>query len=89
MPPGSVLLTLIDEITLYETQRLQYETSLVMEKLVQLAAEEGNLQVFKLLVTCHDRALGISRFFLGHTVDLQEEIEVDDSAEWVISTLGK
>lgn len=88
-PPGSAILCMIDEISLYETQTLEYQTSFMMEKLVQLIHREQDdaQQVFKLLVTCQDRALGISRLFSGCTLDLLEEIEMDDTADWAISAI--
>ncbi|KAG5661788.1 hypothetical protein KAF25_004027 [Fusarium avenaceum] len=88
-PPGSAILCMIDEISLYETQTLDYQTSFVMEKLVQLVHREqvNAQQVFKLSVTCQDRALGISRLFPGCTLDLPEEIEMDDAADWAISAM--
>ncbi|KIL88242.1 hypothetical protein FAVG1_08321 [Fusarium avenaceum] len=88
-PPGSAILCMIDEISLYETQALEYQTNIVIEKLVQLVHQEQDdaQQVFKLLVTCQDRALGISRLFSGYTIDLPEEIETDDTADWAISAM--
>ncbi|KAF4465220.1 hypothetical protein FALBO_7938 [Fusarium albosuccineum] len=72
IPPGSAILCMVDEISLYETQMLEYQTNLVMEKLVRLAnhQQEDGHQIFKLLVTCQDRALGVSRFFSGRVLDL-------------------
>lgn len=87
-PPGSVVLCVIDEISLYETQSLSLNTSLVVEKLVRLASKQKQGQAaFKLLMTCQDRALEIGEYFVGHTVDLEEEVEGDDSADWMVSTL--
>ncbi|KAH7233070.1 hypothetical protein BKA59DRAFT_446565 [Fusarium tricinctum] len=89
IPPGSAILCMIDEVSLYETQMLEHQTSYVMEKLVQLVRQEQDdaQQVFKLLVTCQDRALGISRLFSGCTLELPEEIEMDDTADWAISAM--
>ncbi|KAF4992488.1 hypothetical protein FDECE_13704 [Fusarium decemcellulare] len=88
IPPGSAILCMVDEISLYETQMLEYQTNLVMEKLVRLAnhQQKDGHQIFKLLVTCQDRALGVSRYFSGRVLDLPEEIEADDTAEWALST---
>ncbi|KAI9903641.1 hypothetical protein N3K66_000170 [Trichothecium roseum] len=88
-PPGTAILCMIDEISLYETKRLQHGTSHVMEKLVQLARprKDDEHRVFKLLLTCQTRALGVSRLFTGCVIDLPEETEPDDKAEWVISTM--
>lgn len=88
-PSESAILCVIDEISLYETQMLQPRTNLVMEKLVRLATKQGDeQQAVKLLVTCQDRALGVSRYVSGHTIDLQEDIEAVDSAGWAMSAMA-
>lgn len=88
MPEGGVVLCIIDEISLYETQLHGHETDLVMGKLVQLAENQrGQRKVFKLLVTCQDRALEINKYFGGHTLDLPVEVDEDDSADWAISNM--
>jgi hypothetical protein len=84
VPQGGVVLCVIDEISVYERASLVYETDIVMSKLVQLV-QRGGGPVFKLLVTCFDRALEVDRLFSGCTLDLGEDIEVDDSADWTIS----
>jgi hypothetical protein len=84
VPQGGVVLCVIDEISVYERQPLVYETDIVMSKLVELV-QRGGGPVFKLLVTCFDRALEVDRLFSGCTLDLGEDIEVDDSADWTIS----
>ncbi|KAJ4003192.1 hypothetical protein NW752_011633 [Fusarium irregulare] len=84
LPQGGVVLCVIDEISVYERQSLVYETDIVMSKLVQLVRRNGG-PVFKLLVTCYVRALEVDRLFPGCTLDLEEDIEVDDSAGWTMS----
>ncbi|RBR24288.1 uncharacterized protein FIESC28_02778 [Fusarium coffeatum] len=84
VPQGGVVLCVIDEISVYERQSLVYETDIVISKLVQLVQRDGE-PVFKLLATCYDRALEVNRLFSGCTLDLEEDIEVDDSADWTIS----
>jgi hypothetical protein len=88
-PSGSAILCMIDEISLYEIEALEHQTSFVMEKLVQLVRREQDdaHQVFKLLITCQDRALGTSGLFSDCTLDLPEEIEMDDTADWAISAM--
>jgi hypothetical protein len=88
-PPGSAILCMIDEISLYETQALEHQTSYVLEKLVQLVRQEQDdaQQVFKLLITCQDRVLGTSQLFSRCTLDLLEEIEMDETADWAISSM--
>lgn len=88
IPRGYIVMCIVDEISLYEIQLMQSETNLMMERLTQLATRQGDGQpVFKLLVTCQSQALGVSEYFAGHTLDLQEDIEEDDLAEWTISEL--
>ena len=84
VPQRGVVLCVIDEISVYERQSLVYETDIVMSKLVQLVRRDGG-PVFKLLVTCYDRALEVDRLFSGCTLDLEEDIETDDSVDWTIS----
>lgn len=84
IPQGGVVLCVIDEISIYESQSLVNETDIVMSKLLRLVGRDGG-PVFKLLVTCYDRALGVYRLFSGCTLDLEEDIEVDDSAGWTMS----
>ncbi len=77
---------IIDELSLYETSLLEKETDAVMRRLTRLAGNCDEI-IFKLLVTCHGRALGVSRYFAGNTIDLEEDIEPDDTAKWHISTM--
>lgn len=62
MPPGSVALCIIDEISLCETELLSGHTDLVVRKLVRLANCHGDGdQVFELLITCENHNLEDSR----------------------------
>ncbi|RBR13213.1 hypothetical protein FVER53590_09900 [Fusarium verticillioides] len=85
IPQGGVVLCIIDEISVYETSRLGEETEMGVKKLVQLA-HQGRYPVFKLLVTCYDHALDVGRYFSGNTLDLNEDIETDDIADWIIAS---
>ncbi|KAL3301869.1 hypothetical protein RB213_005008 [Colletotrichum asianum] len=87
LPAGGMVLCIVDEISVYETEMLQAETEFLLAELVGLASKKAHDQVaFKLLVTCRGRAFGVARHFLEHTLDLPEDVDVDDSAEWKIST---
>ncbi|KAF5572063.1 hypothetical protein FPANT_13377 [Fusarium pseudoanthophilum] len=84
IPQGGVVLCIIDEVSVYETSRLGEETEIAVKKLGQLA-HQGRYPVFKLLVTCYGHALDVGRYFSGYTLDLDEDIETDDMADWVIA----
>ncbi|KAF4447064.1 hypothetical protein F53441_9363 [Fusarium austroafricanum] len=85
IPQHGVILCVIDEISVYETSRLGGETDMVVGKLVQIV-QRNRHPVFKLLVTCYDRALDVGRFFSGSTLDFREDIETNDEADWIIGT---
>ncbi|RWA05709.1 hypothetical protein EKO27_g9392 [Xylaria grammica] len=87
LPPKSVLLCIIDELTRYEIAPLTKETCAIIKRLTRLARRHEQL-VFKLLVTCQGRELDIFRYFASETVDLDAEVEPDDSSSWRISTIG-
>lgn len=88
LPPGTVLVCALDEIALYETGAARQDVEDVVRRLVRLV--EGCEEiVFKLLVTCRGRALGIGKYFGGgRTLELDEEVEEDDSSRWQIASLG-
>lgn len=87
LPSKTVLLCILDEVVLYETGVPKSDTDTVVRRLVRLA--EGCDEIaFKLLVTCRGRALGIGHYFTGHTLDLDEEVEEDDSSTWQIASMG-
>jgi len=88
IPANGVLLCLLDEVSQYETALYEKDTDVVLRKLTRLVSKHDKL-LFKLLVTCQGRALGISKYFVGHTLDLDESIEVDDSSTWQISTISR
>ncbi|KAI0157022.1 hypothetical protein GGR57DRAFT_78043 [Xylariaceae sp. FL1272] len=87
LPEKAVLLCVIDEIGLYEIQSLEKETNTIIRRLTRLVKKHEDL-VFKLLLTCQSRALGVSSYFADHTIDLPTDIEPDDSSSWRISTMG-
>ncbi|KAK7752621.1 hypothetical protein SLS62_005390 [Diatrype stigma] len=87
LPSKSLLLCVIDEVTRYETMALANEIDLVMKKLTRLVKRHENI-IFKLLVTSHSQALRITKHFIGSTLDLPEEIEVDDSSARQMTTMG-
>lgn len=88
LPPKTILLCVLDEVFLYETGAPgQNDADAVVRRLVRLA-EASDKIVFKLLVTCRGRALGIGRHFSGHTLELDEEVELDDSSAWQVANMG-
>ncbi|KAI1130702.1 hypothetical protein F5Y10DRAFT_262851 [Nemania abortiva] len=88
LPPKSVLICVIDELTRYEVAPFIKETDIIVKRLTRLALKHDEI-VFKLLVTCEGRALDISKYFTNQTetVDLGAEVEPDESASWKISTM--
>lgn len=85
LPANSILLCLLDEISQYETTLYERDTDVVLRKLTRLVSKHDRV-IFKLLVTCQSRALLTSKYFVGHTLDLDEHVEVDDTSAWQIST---
>lgn len=81
LPTNGVLLCLLDEVSQYETALYERDTDVVLRKLTRLVGMQDKL-IFKLLVTCQGRALGISKYFVDHTLDLDESVEVDDLLSW-------
>lgn len=87
LPSKTILLCILDEVALYETGVPKPGTDTVVRRLVRLVEASDEI-VFKLLVTCRGRALGIGQYFTGHTLDLDEEVEVEDSSMWRIASMG-
>lgn len=86
LPSKTILLCILDEVALYETGVPKHDTDTVVRRLVRLVEASDEI-VFKLLVTCRGRALGIGQYFTGNTLDLNEEIEVEDSSTWRIASM--
>lgn len=87
LPSGTVVLCILDEIALYETNVSIRDADAAVRRLVRLV-EACDEVVFKLLLTCRGRALGIGRYFYRNTLDLDEEVEADDSSTWQIANIG-
>ncbi|KAJ0122198.1 hypothetical protein J7T55_002710 [Diaporthe amygdali] len=87
LPPNTILLCILDEVGLYETGVPKRDADTVVRRLVRLVEASDEI-VFKLLVTCRGRALGIGQYFTRHTLDLDEEVEADDSSTWKIASIG-
>lgn len=87
LPAKSVVLCIIDDLAQYEIGPFMDDTDAIIRRLTRLAAGHDQI-VFKLLLTCQGRALEISKYFVNQTVDLDEEVEPDDSDSWRISTMG-
>ncbi|KAK1561753.1 uncharacterized protein LY79DRAFT_530827 [Colletotrichum navitas] len=89
MPPGTVVLCIVDEAAIYEIGGLQPHFVFIMDKLLQLVRSFADgPQIFKLLVTCQDRAVAVSQLFGDHILDLPETVDENDSAQYVISRIG-
>lgn len=87
LPAGSVLVCVIDEVSLYETALHEKETDAVVRRLARLSVRNDGL-IFKLLVACRGRPVGVGRYFLGKTIDLDEQVETNDSAISQVSKLS-
>lgn len=87
LPSKTILLCILDEVALYEIGVPKHNTDTIIRRLVRLVEASDEI-VFKLLVTCRGRALGIGQYFVGHTLDLDEEVEADDSSMWKIASIG-
>ncbi|KAK7458461.1 hypothetical protein Landi51_01284 [Colletotrichum acutatum] len=90
LPQGSILLCIVDEIVLYETRALESDTKVVMGKLARLAEKlSTGPQIFKLLTTCQNKALGMAEHFgYNNIVDLGGSTGSDESAKWTISNMS-
>lgn len=87
LPPKTIFVCILDEVNRYETAVFSHDTEAVLRRLTRLVEKCDNI-IFKLLVTCSGRALGISQYFTGCSMDLKEAIEVDDAAMWRIAAMG-
>ena len=85
--PDNILFCVLDEVSLYETGLLRRDTDAVLRRLTRLARNRNGV-IFKLIVTCRGRMLDGSQYFLGHTLNLDEAVEVDDSSTWQIANMG-
>ncbi|WDK23004.1 hypothetical protein CGRA01v4_14295 [Colletotrichum graminicola] len=89
MPPGTVVLCIVDEAAIYETGGLQPHLISIMDKLLQLVRSFADgPAIFRLLVTCQDRAVAVSQYFGDHILDLPETVDENDSAQYVLSRIG-
>lgn len=86
LPPGTVLLCILDEVRLYETGLLRSDTDAIFKRLTRLVKKQDKI-VFKLLVTCRGRAIELGQYFAGHTLDLDETVEAEDSSTWQIANM--
>lgn len=88
LPRQILLVCVLDELSLYETSSLGNCTDAVMRRLTRLIAKPMEA-VFKLLITCRGQGLDFHRYFEAiDTLDLQEDVEVDDAAMWKIENIG-
>lgn len=88
LPTKSLLICVLDEVSLYENLSLGKDTCAVLRRLTRLMTRPMET-VFKLLVTCRGQSLDIHQYFEDNdTLDLQEDTEVDDAAMWKIRNFG-
>ncbi|KAK8030107.1 hypothetical protein PG993_011398 [Apiospora rasikravindrae] len=87
LPPGGVLLCMIDGASQYETMALGADMEALMRRLVRLVDSTQDHLVYKLLVTCRTRARGISQYFQDCTLNLDGEAEEADSSSRRIANL--
>jgi hypothetical protein len=88
LPSKTLLVCVLDEVSLYETLSLGKDTDAVMRRLTRLLAKPMEA-VFKLLVTSRGQSLDFQQYFEEVDIlDLQEDTEVDDSALWKIRNIG-
>jgi hypothetical protein len=88
LPAKTLLVCVLDEVSLYETLSLGKDTDAVMRRLTRLIARPMEA-VFKLLVTCRGQSLDFQQYFADIDIlDLQEDTEVDDAAMWKIRNVG-
>ncbi|KAK8063320.1 hypothetical protein PG996_007972 [Apiospora saccharicola] len=87
LPPGSVLLCMIDGASQYETMALGADMEALIRRLVRLVESQGHL-IYKLLVTCRTRAKGIARYFEQDCIiNLDGDTEEADSSGRRIASL--
>lgn len=87
IPSNTVLLCILDEVALYETGMAQQDLDAVVRRLTRLVEGTDDI-VFKMLVTCRGRAMDTGQYFAGHTLELDEDVEADDSSTWQIASMG-
>ncbi|KAK7959395.1 uncharacterized protein PG986_004249, partial [Apiospora aurea] len=87
LPPGSVLLCMIDGASQYETMALGADMEGLIRRLLRLVDSTQDHLVYKLLVTCRTRARGIAQYFQDCTLNLDGETEEADSSSRRIASL--
>jgi hypothetical protein len=88
LPPKALLVCVLDEVTLYETESLGRDIGAVMRRLCRLVVKSTEV-IFKLLVTCRGQSLEFQQYFQDTDIlDLQEDVELDDLAMWRVRNVG-
>ena len=88
LSPKTLLVCVLDEVNLYETENLRRDTNAIMRRLTRLVAKPTKV-VFKLLVTCRGQSLEFQQYFENIDIlDLEENVDLDDSAIWKIKNIG-
>jgi hypothetical protein len=83
LPAKSVVLCILDELSSYETGPLRDDVETLCRRLTRFSKKQDEA-VFKLMVTCRGRALGISQYFDNDVVELSAFVEPEDSSAWSI-----
>jgi len=88
LPAKTLLVCVLDEASLYETSLLGKDTDAIMRRLTRLITKPMET-VFKLLVTCRGQSLDFHQYFQEvDTLDLQEDMDVDDAAMWNVRNVA-
>lgn len=87
LPTKTIVFCILDEVSLYDTGVPKQGTDAVIRRLVRRVKASDEV-ILKLLVTCRGRALDIGEHFTGNTLDLDEEVEVEDDSAWRIASMG-
>jgi hypothetical protein len=87
LPEDTLVFCIIDEPVLYETAPCRQTTMDIFRRLTRLVRKSSRF-IFKFLVTCRGRSMAIYEHFIGHTVDMEELVEEEDSSAWTIANMG-
>lgn len=84
LPEQSAMFCVLDELSFYETSKMNYDTNTIVRRLTRLLKREN--VVFKLLITRRGRSLKFHKSFQAEDIlDLNESVELDDGVLWVVN----
>jgi hypothetical protein len=88
LPRKTLLVCVLNEVSLHETRPLGDDTDVVMRRLTRLVANPTNV-VIQILVTCRSQALDFQQYFQKDEIlDLDEDTDIDESATGKIRHVG-